>query len=73
MTADFDTTHPVDREYPMPNISGYCQACFGSSWARTDVWLINTKTGMAHDPSPDGSGCTDCGHVATGPNWWWRS
>jgi len=61
----------ADREVPMPHVSGYCSTCFRDELKTLAcVWLINTETGMAHHSRDE---TTDCGHVATGPNWWWRT
>jgi len=60
-----------DIDVPMPHVSGYCSTCFRDELKTlAHVWLLNTSTGMAHHSRDD---TTDCGHVATGPNWWWRS
>jgi len=59
-----------DIDVPMPHVSGYCSTCFRDELKTlAHVWLLNTSTGMAHHSRDD---TTDCGHVATGPNWWWR-
>jgi hypothetical protein len=54
------------------DVIGFCHVCYPPFLLRSDepVMLVSPQ-GLAHHSSIDGE--TDCGHDATGPDWWWRS
>ncbi len=47
-------------------VTGYCRVCGASP--SEDVMLVSPQ-GIAHHAAGD---TTDCGHNATGLDWWWR-
>lgn len=48
-------------------VVGYCRVC--GATPDEDVMLVSPQ-GVAHHAAMDS---TDCGHNATGPEWWWRT
>jgi hypothetical protein len=51
-------------------VVGYCRVCHAAS--EEDVMLVSPQ-GVAHHADWFEGDRTDCGHDATGPEWWWRT
>ncbi len=58
----------IADEYPRPDLEGLCQRCCVTREDADRNAVIVSPSGMAH--YGDG-GSTECGHDATGDNWWW--
>lgn len=52
------------------DVVAYCKTCYAGRSTRREPVVLVSPQGKAHLSSLDGE--TDCGHDATGPDWWWR-
>lgn len=51
-------------------VIGWCQTCYPMGDDGGPVHLVSPQ-GLAHTASR--GDMTDCGHDATGPEWWWQT
>lgn len=52
------------------DVYGFCRICYPRLTGNEPVMLVSPQ-GLAHMSSIEGE--TNCGHDATGPDWWWRT